>query len=355
MSKKMKIAAILSVAAGLILIAGAYLWHNASRSATTRKYTGPVEKITISTSNNLKSILLFVAQQKGFFANQGLEVTINIFLSGKAGLDQLLAGNVDIANIAEYVLVEQIFTEKKTLKCLGSIASANDIYIIARKDKKIIAPRDLKGKKIGIPLRTNAEFFLGRFLSFHRLSSRDVTMVNLPPDEMASALKNGQVDGVIIWQPNVYHLEKDDNLIYWPGQTGQNYYWLLVGSEEYIKARPEALERLFRALDQAETFIRNNPEESIAITAQQMNLDPAKLKSQWSDNKFTLSLTQGLLLAMEDEERWIIDDNLTDKKLEQNYLNYIDAAPLRKVKPESISMITVTPKSSESRTSQEDK
>ena len=48
------------------------------------------------------------------------------------------------------------------------------------------------------------------------------------------------------------------------------------------------------------------------------------------------ALDQGLLLAMEDQARWMISNKLTDRTQVPNYLNYIDAEALLKVDPKTV-------------------
>ena len=158
------------IIAGLVLVGGLTFWYWLSASHSLRPYSGPVEKITISTSLDAKSALLYIALDNGYFSDNGLEVTLKTFPSGKIGCEQLKAGKVDIANISDFVLVDQVFGGTTSLRCVGAIAAADDHQLIARKDRGILTPSDLRGRKIGAPQGTSAQFFLGRFLAFNDLT-----------------------------------------------------------------------------------------------------------------------------------------------------------------------------------------
>jgi NitT/TauT family transport system substrate-binding protein len=56
----------------------------------------------------------------------------------------------------------------------------------------------------------------------------------------------------------------------------------------------------------------------------------------WPDHQFTLSLDQSLILAMEDEGRWMISKNLTEKHTIPNYLEYVYSDGMKGVKPGSV-------------------
>ena len=65
-------------------------------------------------------------------------------------------------------------------------------------NKGISKPADLKGKKIGLPLGTISEFYLGRFLNLNGMNVSDVTIINLPVTQDVTALANGSVDAVVV-------------------------------------------------------------------------------------------------------------------------------------------------------------
>jgi ABC-type nitrate/sulfonate/bicarbonate transport system substrate-binding protein len=332
---------IVFITAGLILLGGLTFWLWSPPSRSLRPYAGPVEKLTISTGTDAKSALLFIAQHNDYFSQNGLEVTLKILPSGKMAREQLQAGTIDIANASDFVVVEGVFAGSESLRCLGAIAAAKDILVIARKDQGILTPGDLRGKKVGVPLGTAAEFFLGRFLTFHNLSLSDVAVVNVHPADLGDALAIGSVDAVIIWERYGVPIKQrlEDQVVSWPGQSGQKYYWLLVTTDAIAKTRLDVLKRLFKALDQAENFLKSHPEEGIGIIARRINLDPAIVQAAWMKSTYALSFDQALFIMMEDEARWMIKNKLTDQTTLPNYLNYIDAEALLQVNPKAVDLI----------------
>ena len=337
--RKIKTAILVSVLL-LVGIAG-YLWQAGFLASKVTAPAGPLEKITLSTLPIYTPSLLFIAQEKGYFKENGLDVTIKLFQTGQIGLEEMQAGHIDIAHIADFVLVDAIFKGATSLRGLGSIVAADINHLLARKDRGISQPRDLKGKKIGVPRGTIAEFFLGTFLTFNNLSFNNVKIIYLAPSEMSEALAREQVDAVMIWDPVTYDIKKrfGDRIISWPGQSNQKFYHVLVTTAEFAQNRSRTLERLFQALTRAENFIKNNPDESIEITAKLINLDQSLFNTDWHNSNYELSLNQSLLIAMEDEARWMIQNQLTDRTRLPDFLDYIDAAPLAKVDPKAVRII----------------
>ncbi len=86
------------------------------------KYTGPVEKITLAAYAGETAALVYVAEDQGYFEENGLDVTIKDYESGKAAADALIEGEVDIATsaaksrISPQALASIIFQEKQHIE-----------------------------------------------------------------------------------------------------------------------------------------------------------------------------------------------------------------------------------------------
>jgi len=118
MSKKTLIGIIIVVIVVVIGISGYWAYQK-----QPRKYTGPVEKITVAAAAYLTGALVYVAEDQGFFEKNGLEVTIKDCESGKAAADALIDGEVDISTSAGFVFVSNSFYYAD-LRLLGSVATA---------------------------------------------------------------------------------------------------------------------------------------------------------------------------------------------------------------------------------------
>jgi len=67
--------------------------------------------------------------------------------------------------------------------------------------------------------------------------------------------------------------------------------------------------------------------------------DHAYLESVWTQYNFSPSLDQSLILAMKDETRWIIENDLTPEKQDPNFLDSISINGLAKIKPDAVNII----------------
>jgi len=298
------------------------------------------DNLVISTGSPEFSALTLVADKKGFFTKNGLNVTIRHYPTGVGAVNDLMEGNADLACAAEFVGVSLI-EKYPDLRIIGSTAKSDVISIVSRNDRGIASPKDLKGKSVAVPKNTQAEFFLGRYLTLNGIDPADVTVHYLSPPDLVQSVVTGKDDAAIIWEPYAFTIGRQlgKNSTTFPAQGGQLFYWLVYTRPDVIRNRPGVLARYFQALEEAGKYMGQNENESKAIIREQVNLPEDYVNSVWKKNEYLVSLDQSLIIAMEDESRWMISNNLTDNKLVPNYLGYISTEPLNTVNPQAVNII----------------
>jgi NitT/TauT family transport system substrate-binding protein len=332
--KTWKIAAI-GIVAAIILIMGLVLFMGQPPTPPARQ-----EPLTIATGSPEFSALTLVAQEKGYFLQHGLNVTVRDYPTGVLAINELLSGNADLAYAAEFVGVSTSF-RPADFRIIASTAKSDVISLVIRNDRGISKPSDLKGRTIAFPKGTAAEFFLGRYLTLNRMNIRDVTVRYLAPAEMVTSVVKGDSDAAIIWEPYVYQIGEQlgRNSTTWQAQGGQRFYWVAYTRPDVIRDRPVMIRQYLRALDDAETFLYSHEFEAKAIVQRRLNMTDDYIENMWSKNQFGLSLDQGLILAMEDEARWMAEQNMTGGRTTPSYLDMIYQDAMREVKPSAVTII----------------
>lgn len=306
-----------------------------------QKYSGPVEKITFSSSSDIKNGPIYIAQSKGYFQEEGLEVNIVEIPSAKKAFSNMLNKEVDIAAVAEVPIVFSSF-DREDFYIVATISHALDDKIVARRDKNIQVVTDLKGKKVGISGKgTSTHFFLTTLLTYNNMFDSDVEITVIEPEKLISSLEEGRLDAAVFWEPFAAKAKQalQDKAVIFPNQGIYRKMYNLTVTKDFAKNHPETLKRFLKAIDKATGFISSNEQESQAIIAKQLNLNTKEISLLWDETSYALSLGQSLLLTLEDEARWAIKNKLTDKTNVPNYLNYIYFDALTKVKPEAVTII----------------
>ena len=325
----------------IVAIGGSVLlWQSGQKPPA--KYTGPVEKIRFAGSKagiELNS-LVWIAEEKGYFKDQGLDVEITQEVNGPAAQEKVSAGSADIAGTSDFAFVSDSFN-LNNLKILTCIDHAKVVDVVARKDSGISVPSDLVGKKIGVTFKTAAEFFLGNFLITNNILANQISAVNMLMVDEPDAIANGKVDAVITNDPYVYDSKNalGENGIDWPAQGEQDVFWIVVGNEQFLKNHPKTTERFIVSLLSAENFIKANSEKSRQIVKEKFALSQNYIEQNWPKHDFKLDFPQSLLVIIEDEARWAIDNKITNKTEIPDYLNFLYLDALEKINPEAMTVI----------------
>ena len=238
-------------------------------------------------------LVLAVAEKQGFFAEQGLVVTDREFLMGRDALEALLKRECDLATAAEPPVVEYAL-QRDDFRILGSLqTSDNQNRIVARADRGVATPLDLRGKRVATTKGTSAHYFLELFLARHGLAPKDVAIAFMKSDELLGALTSGQVDAISMTSKVIIQaqeaLQDKAVLLEEPGLY-RNYYMLLA-TTDLLKKRPAVAVRFLRAAAQAEDFIRQNPVEAQAIGQASQKASPRR--DQAADGVLSVSTNPG--------------------------------------------------------------
>jgi NitT/TauT family transport system substrate-binding protein len=326
----MRVKAVL-IAFAIILIAGCQQQED--------NYNGDIKKITLAAYEGDTGLLPYIAEKQGYFASNGLDVTINNYEAGKLAADALLAGEADISTSADAVLVSNSFAYPE-LRVLGTVAVVQPNGLIARKDRGIKVGADLLGKKIGVTKKSAAEFNLGVFLIFNRLSIEDVEIVDLKPSETVDAIISGEIDAGFTWEPNIYNgqIQLGENAVVIK-ENVPHINFILLSKESWLVKNPDAAKRFIKAIVQAERYVKENEEEARQFMKERFNYKEEYSILTWQDHNFIVGLPQSLILKFEDVARWRIKNGLTAANKVPNYLDNIYLDALDEIKPEAITII----------------
>jgi ABC-type nitrate/sulfonate/bicarbonate transport system substrate-binding protein len=306
--------------------------------------TGPpgvTKKATLAVTQFTGSAPIYVAREKGYFADEGVDATFTVYTSGGTAVAALADGKADLATAAETPIVRAILDGKP----LAVVATISEIehsnVVIARKDAGISAAGDLVGKRVGLARGSAADFFLHIYLVSSRVDPKTVEVIALKPDEVVEAIMSERVDAVCTWDPYVTtilgRLGSGAMVLDEPGLY--TLTWNTVTRRDLTTSDPELLVRLTRAIARGTDYVAENPEEAQAITAKATGIDLATTREKWADYRPVIRLDQSLLLSMEDEARWMRSVEPTASTGIPNFLDHIYTGALKAVRPAEVRII----------------
>lgn len=297
------------------------------------------QKIVLGAETAPHSSPVWIAENKGYFRDQGLNVEIKEFESGRTALRSMLdAEGIDIATAAQTPVVFNSFSGNDFAIVGGMVYSENDIKMLARADRGIHDAVDLKGRLVGITAGSSGHFFLGLFTAYHQMRASDVKLIDMEPAHLSQALIDGQVDAIATWEPHIFKARKalgDKAFLVSSGGLYRTDFYF-IARKDFIRSHPEAMKRFLRAIEKAEVFILENNNEAKDIVAQRLKMDRETLKETWNSFHFALFLDQSILTSLEDEARWALRNRIAYAPKVPNYLDYVHTDALKAVKPEAV-------------------
>jgi len=306
----------------------------------SKKDVDQVGKVSIAASLTLSPAPIWIAYDKGFFRQEGVDASIKQYSSGKTTTEAMLKGEVDLSASAEFLAVKKSFKHKE-LRILGTTAFVHQIKLLGLRQHGIEKLSDIKGKRIGVRLGTNGEYFLARLLTLNGMQRKDIKWINLAPQKKLDAMEAGNVDGVLTWPPFVQQIEKHlgDKVVSFDGQPGQDYYYLLLTRKNWIEKNPLIAERVMSALNKAQLWMKENPQQARVYMADKFNIDVQKIEQVLREYRYSISLPQTLLTAMEAENRWLLSLADNQDAAVTNFLELIVFEPLQKASPRDVTIV----------------
>lgn len=244
-----------------------------SSSSTTNASAG-LEKtnITVGVLPVIDDATIYIAQQKGYFKAQGLNVKLQSFQTGGQALTAMAGGSVDFANLNWVNLFAAIAKGAPDLVAAdGYQATNNALGVITMQNSGIKTPADLAGKTVGTHLAGNiVELCLRAILQANNVDAKNVhfdSAVLFP--QQPEALVNGTIQAGADVEPYLTEAEKQDGAVNVINlATGPTANIPLSGyatTKSFASKDPKTLAAFQRAMQQAAVDATNNVSDVRAV------------------------------------------------------------------------------------------
>ena len=152
--------------------------------------------------NDIHQLACWVALDKGFYAQEGLDVKVaGIFKAGPEMMSAFSAGALDVGYVGVAPATTAVANKTARVVVLAQANSEGSALVI-RKDSRIKAVSELKGKTIAVPGHaTVQDFLIHKLLAKTNFLAGQTHIMVIKPPEMIGALRNRDIDGFIAWEP----------------------------------------------------------------------------------------------------------------------------------------------------------
>jgi NitT/TauT family transport system substrate-binding protein len=223
-------------------------------------------------------ISLFIAKEKGFFKDEGLDIQMQSFSSPGDGLAPLLAGQLD----AHFTTADSVITALDKAPSRLEIVymtdtSAGADAILAKSN--IATPADLKGKTVAATAGQCNELLLRKALAKYGLVPGDIKLTNMNPDDAGAAFAAGKLDAAVTWEPWITKVEgeKKGHVIFSSKEAPNLILDVVAISDKTAKSKADETKAFLRALNKANEFAISDPKAASNIAAKSLELKPEEV------------------------------------------------------------------------------
>ncbi len=244
---------------------------------------------------------VLIAQEKGFFADEGLDVKLVGFETAQPLLDSVLSGSLDMGGYTAIPIIYSGVLRSKTdlYFSTGMLEDANhriSILLIRADEPESFSISDLKGKKIGVLPTLAYRVWMEELLKRNGIALSEVEIVQVNQALSASALKTGQVDALFTLDPAVTTIIQNGigrplyDYAEVPAMFGEPFLFVTFSfRKDFVEKNPATTQKVIRALDRAIVFINENQQESKRIFAKYLPQAQGAYAEYFPDSRFVTS------------------------------------------------------------------
>jgi len=125
----------------------------------------------------------------------------------------------------------------------------------------IVAPQDLKGKKLGVPFVSTTHFHTLFALEQFGIDPDSVKVLNMQPNAIAAAWERGDIDAAFVWDPALGRIKKTGKVLITSGQLckwGKCTFDGMVANGTWSKAHPDFMVTFIKTIAAADEAYRSN-------------------------------------------------------------------------------------------------
>jgi NitT/TauT family transport system substrate-binding protein len=229
---------------------------------------------------------LYIAKEKGFFAQEGLDVHLLIIEDESQYAAAMASGNIDgLGNVLDREIIHFAKGTPEVVLFAMDESTGGDGIVASQEIKSL---QDLKGKSVGLDKSSTSYFFFLTALQKAGVDESSVTIHEMGASDAGAAFVAGRLDAAVTWEPWLTNAgqRQGGHVLVSSRDLPSTILDVFVLRKEVLDAHPEVGLKLTTAWNKAVAWYEEHPQEGIAIMARAMGISNEEMADMASGVTF---------------------------------------------------------------------
>lgn len=256
---------------------------------------------------NINHVNVIVAEKKGFFKEEGLNIERKAFIAGAPLREAMITGSLDIGQLGSTPAISTAAAGVPVKAIFVNAGGGGQHSFIVRKDSPINDPCKTKGMRVGVFVGSLAHYAV--MLAVEKrcgLSYKDYNFIMMEPPDAMVQLEAGLVDAIILWEDfgsvAVEGKKIGKRLI--DAREATKAPTITMATEKFVEKHPDLVVKYIRASAKAMQFVVSNFDETVDIVTSEWKRPKEVTISAMNRMYYDPRITQDVIKDWKAEAEW---------------------------------------------------
>ncbi|WML34680.1 MetQ/NlpA family ABC transporter substrate-binding protein [Clostridium sp. OS1-26] len=296
-----------------IITASALVLSLSACSSAKEAASTPKQTLNFGAISSVDAVPIVIANEKGFFKKEGIEVNFQSFKNSKDRDAAFQAGNLD-GIICDEIAISLYQNADFDVKITG--VTDGDFMLIANPKSGIKSISDIKGRSVAISEKTSIEYTLDKILEKNSFEPKDIKKSVVPaiPTRL-EMLRTNNVDAALLPEPFSTLAIKEGGILLGSASNLTSYPSVTAFTQKSIDSKSSEIKAFYKAYNEAVDYVNSTPISEYEATIIKTVGYPNDMKG-----KITLPKFRKNVLPSDAEVKsaidWTIKNGLVKKTLD---------------------------------------
>ncbi len=250
------------------------------------------------------------------FEKDGITVKFHNLTTGPEQTQALAAGELDILHALGGTSAIIAASNGVELTVTNVYSRSPKGFMLLSKDKTLVSPENLRGKKVAGPKGTILHQLLLAYLAKGNMTADDIEFINMGIPETAAALQNGTVDAGLLAGPVALGALKNGADVVTNGEGLVEGIIVTAVSNDFLKKHPDIIKRFIDVNEKTVNSIEANFEEVSEIVAKETGLSKEEVAEMYTLYDFNPEIKASDIEELKNTQKFLIENGLQEKEID---------------------------------------